>query len=497
MKTKSLMILGTSSGAGKSLVTAGFCRLFSDWGFRVAPFKAQNMANNSCVTAEGGEMGRAQAVQAECARIQPHTDMNPILLKPASDNGSQVIMQGKAVGHFKAADYFSKRQVWARAIQESYARLAARYEVIVLEGAGSPAEINLKEKDLVNFYSAEMADARCLLVADIDRGGIFASVIGTFELLTPEERDRIDGIIINKFRGDISLFRDGIEFIEKRTGKKVIGVLPYDRDLWLEEEDSVFIGKGQSGEMPRDVLDIAVIHLPRMSNFTDFEMLRHENGVRLRYVKSVRDLGHPDLLILPGTKATIADLEYLKEKGFAEAVRAYAASGGRILGVCGGFQMMGKTILDGKGIESAAAENEGFGFFDMVTEFEPEKVLRQVRETVLCEVFGSEICGYVEGYEIHMGKSRLQEKMVQGIYAQGNFAGTYYHGLFDSPDFRESFLQALARSAGKTRESGALNSAAQLKEQQYARLRNLLAAHLDLDYVKKCLDLTPVCHDIA
>lgn len=490
------MVLGTSSGAGKSIIAAGFCRLFSDWGYRVAPFKAQNMSNNSYVTGDGGEMGRAQAVQAWCARVTPSTDMNPILLKPSQDNCSQVILNGKAIGHFAAREYYGKRELMERAVRESYGRLAAGHDWIVLEGAGSPVEINLKKRDLVNMKMAEIADARCVLVADIDRGGVFASVIGTMELLEPHERERIDGIIINKFRGDRSLFDEGVEFIEKRTGKKVWGVLPYDKDLWIEEEDAVSDSLEKSGKTPEktSLLDIAVILLPRMSNYTDFEILRQEAGVRLRYVKRVEEMGSPDLLILPGTKATVPDFQDLSARGFVPAIRDFAARGGRILGVCGGYQMMGKRIRDPQNIESGNPETEGLGFFNMTTEFMPEKVVRQVHGEITSDLFGQKTGGQVEVYEIHMGVTEHHEKYPEfgkegAVHSSGRLAGTYYHGLFDHPEFRTSFLTALARSSGKSLPASSLLSAADYREIQFNRLRGLLTGNLDLEALQEALNL--------
>ena len=497
------MVLGTASGVGKSLITAGFCRLFSDWGYRVAPFKAQNMSNNSYVTEEGGEIGRAQAVQAWCARVSPSIDMNPILLKPSQDNCSQVILRGKAIGHFAARQYYGKRELLERAIGKSYGKLAANHELIIIEGAGSPAEVNLKKYDLVNMKMAEMADARCVLVADIDRGGVFAAVIGTLDLLEPDERERIDGIIINKFRGDQSLFNDGVEFIEKRTGKKVWGVVPYDRDLWIEEEDALpasidrhrGITSPRPSAVPRnDILDIAVILLSRMSNFTDFEILRQEPGVRLRYVKRVEEIGAPDLLILPGTKATLHDFQDLTARGFIPAILNFAAQGGRILGICGGYQMMGKIILDPQNIESEISEIEGLGFFNMTTEFMPEKVVRQVREEVAAELFGQKTGGRIEAYEIHMGVTAHHENYPAfgkggAVHFSGRLAGTYYHGLFDHPEFRASFLTALARSAGKPLRESHFLSAADHREIHFNRLRDLLARHLDLEAMGEALNL--------
>ena len=564
MKAKALMILGTSSGVGKSVIAAGFCRLFSDWGFRVAPFKAQNMSNNSWVTDEGGEMGRAQVVQAQCARVRPHTDMNPVLLKPAADNGSQVVVHGRAIGHFNARDYFAQKEKIADAIRESYERLTARYEILVIEGAGSPAEVNLKQNDLVNMKMAELADAKCVLVGDIDRGGIFASLLGTLDLLAPEERARIAGLLVNKFRGDETLFHDGIEFLERRSGKKVWGVLPFDRSLWLEEEDAVSVegvilnpsrchperdsaqgqaprrisqqtgilrpcigGRPDAGTQDDTFLDIAVILLPRLSNFTDFEILKQEPGVRLRYLRRPAQLGSPDLLILPGTKATVADLEVLESQGWREPVARFAGRGGNLLGICGGYQMLGERIVDRDGIESARKEVRGFGFLNMTTEFFPEKILGRVSDDLNLPLFGATVSGKVQAYEIRMGRTTHHEAYAPfgregAVHPSGRIAGTYYHGLFESAEFRESFLNALALSSrrsfprhrrfaqvpqanGERKRESSENfgspitafgddntsvSFESLKEANYSRLAALMSRRLNLELVLESLGIS-------
>ncbi len=494
MPAKALMVLGTGSGVGKSVVAAGLCRIFSDWGYRVAPFKAQNMSNNSWVTDEGGEIGRAQAVQAECARVKPHTDMNPVLLKPSADNHSQVVLQGRAIGHFSARDYYGQKEILARAIQDSYERLSAQHEIMVIEGAGSPAEINLKKNDLVNMRMAEAANASCVLVGDIDRGGVFASLIGTLDLLSPEERDRFFGLIINRFRGDVTLLQEGFEFLEKRTGKKVLGTIPYLRELGIDEEDAAVMEEKKLQQAPgcSEDLDIAVVMFPRMSNFTDFEVLNLEPGVRLRYLKHPSELGCPDLLILPGTKATIADLNFLKQIGFWQKITDFANHGGRILGICGGYQMMGKRILDPQKIESDKNEISGFGFFDTVTVFSPEKVLQQVLKPLQISLFGRQVEGAVEAYEIHMGKTLHHEAYESfgdhgAIHPSGRWAGTYYHGLFDNAEFRNSFLNALAESAGKKRPGMISSSAKESKEIYYRRWAAHLTEHLDMNFITERL----------
>ena len=529
MKAKAVMVLGTASGVGKSVIAAGLCRLFSDWGYRTAPFKAQNMSNNSFVTEEGGEMGRAQVVQAECARVCPHTDMNPILLKPAADHSSKVVVQGKAIGHFTARDYYDPalREKMVKAVRESYERLASEYEILVLEGAGSPAEVNLKENDFVNIKMAQWADAVCLLVVDIDRGGVFASLVGTLDLLSPEERARIGGLIINKFRGDKSLLTTGLDFLEERTGKKIWGVVPFDAGLRIEEEDAATIETASAASLPlkdgtvpaepakdavianparrakpsfSSILDIAVILFPRISNFTDFDALRHEPSVRLRYVRQSAELGRPDLLILPGTKATVADLRFLEESGLSEGILKFAGEGGRVLGICGGYQMLGEAIEDPDQIEMAGTGRmRGLGLLRIRTEFKPEKILRQVSTELDLVLFGDRVRGRVTGYEIHMGRTFLHEPYASfgeggAIHPSGRVAGTYFHGLFDSGLFRQSFLNALRRSLGKeTSQHTAVfhNSRplSELKEMHYVRLAKLLSENLNLDLLRECLNL--------
>ncbi len=497
MKARSLMVLGTSSGAGKSVVTAGICRLLSDWGVKVAPFKAQNMSNNSYVTEDGGEIGRAQAVQAECARVKPSVHMNPVLLKPAADNGSQAVVHGKAIGHFTAREFYAQKPKFAEAIRESYEWMASHYDVLIMEGAGSPAEINLKNNDLVNMKMAEMADASCVLVGDIDRGGVFASLIGTLELLDESERKRIRGFVINKFRGDASLLDDGLKYLQDRTGIPVWGVLPCDRDLRIEEEDALRVEEKQSAPDAFEGLDIAVIHLPRLSNFTDFDPIAAERGVRVRFVARPEHLGQPDLIILPGTKATLADYDYLVNHGFRQPLLEYVRGGGCLLGICGGYQMMGRRIVDPSGMDSIAGDKEGFGFLDMTTEFKPEKIVRRTSDNLSVALFGGSVKGRIEGYEIHMGRTLHHAPYAAlgeggAVHASGRIAGSYYHGLFDNPEFRCSFLESLARLRGKYRgplEAG-LTRRAQ-SEAQYNRLAALLSRHLDLQALYQCLQLSP------
>ncbi|OGW82826.1 MAG: cobyric acid synthase CobQ [Omnitrophica bacterium GWA2_52_8] len=481
------MILGTASSVGKSVITAGLCRLFSNRGYRVAPFKAQNMSNNACVTSSGGEIGRAQAVQAECARIEKSVDLNPILLKPAADNRSQVIVLGKPVGHFTAREYYERLSELWPVVCGAYARLAQNYDVIIMEGAGSPAEINLKKHDVVNMKAAAMADAGCYLVGDIDRGGVFAALVGTLALLEPADCSRIKGFIINKFRGDETLLEPGIQFLRQRTGVPVVGVLPYLKDLYIDEEDAVSLENQSTGRIHATAgeLDIAVVALPRISNFTDFDILAKEQGVCLRYVRRKETLGTPDLLIIPGTKSTVADLAFLRRQGWCEKILEYVKNGGRILGICGGYQMMGRIIRDTENIESEVREAEGLGFFDMVTEFSQEKILKQSVERVSADLFGSRVEGEIRAYEIHMGRTVYGQDYktfgaVGRVDVTESLAGTYYHGLFDQVQFRLSFLRALAAATGKNRAAACDNlTSPEFRDTHYERLSKMLEVHLD------------------
>jgi len=349
MKARALAVLGTGSDVGKSLITAGLCRLFLRAGVRVAPFKAQNMSNNSYVTPDGKEIGRAQALQAQACGLDPDADMNPILMKPESDRSAQIVVQGQVWGKAEARTYFERRAELAERVRESYERLANQHDLIVIEGAGSAAEMNLRDRDLANWFAVGLADARVVLVADIDRGGVFAQVIGTLDLLAPPERARVIGIIINKFRGDATLFDDGVRFIEQRTGLPVLGVVPMLRDLILDQEDSLEIDRARQAPFAPDRINIAVVLLPRMSNFTDVRRLAAEEDVILRYAAEPRDLAGADIIVIPGTKNTIGDLRYLREAGFPEVFREHVEQGRELLGLCGGYQMLGRSIADPEG----------------------------------------------------------------------------------------------------------------------------------------------------
>jgi len=445
---KALMILGTASHVGKSLLTAGLGRIFSDEGFQVAPFKAQNMSLNSAATPDGREIGRAQALQAECCKAVPCAEMNPVLIKPTSETGSQIVLLGKVWGQVTAADYFRGRvEELFPAVLASYRKLTVSYELILLEGAGSPAEINLRKHDIVNMRMAHAADASCLLVGDIDRGGVFASLLGTVELLDSEDRARIRGFVINKFRGDIELLRPGVEMMEQRLGIPCAGVVPYLRDVGLEEEDSVAMEDRrtaarvwQGPEMGK--LRVGVVALPHMANFTDFDALAAEPSVSLAFLQDASEAGAADVIILPGTKQTLDDLAWVLDRGFA---RLLAAFHGLVIGICGGFQMLGNSIEDPMGVESSgvARSVRGLGMLGIRTVMQSEKTVRQVTG----QTMGWDLPPF-SGYEIHMGETRYSEgtKPFAEIGGQfdgamdGRVFGTYVHGLFDDDDFRHKFL---------------------------------------------------------
>ena len=530
-RARAIMVQGTMSNAGKSLLVAGLCRIFHEDGYRVAPFKAQNMALNSFITDEGLEMGRAQVVQAEAAGIAPDARMNPILLKPTTDVGSQVIVRGVAQGNMTARAYYRSKKALLPVVRETYASLASEYDIIVIEGAGSPAEVNLREDDLVNMGMAAIADAPVLLVGDIDRGGAFAQLLGTIELLEPEERARIRGLIINKFRGDKTILDPGLDILEARTGKAVLGVVPY-LDVALEDEDSLSTALEQ--RQAEGGLDIAVIRLPRISNFTDFTALATEPGVSVRYVSSVRELGDPDVLILPGTKSTIRDLDWLRSTGLEAKILQKQARGTLILGICGGFQMLGTEVVDVEGVEGpAGARTRGLGLLPLRTEFEAEKTRTQTRLVLegLTGEFAALNGQRVDGYEIHMGRTMSDrhttdavavpargdvdapddstrwrdEAMVPAglasgavttsypadscLYAQaGNVFGTYLHGFFDRDGLRNAFVERLCRRKGIDPGDREVVNYEAFKEAQFAKLSAALRASLDMARIYEILE---------
>ena len=480
---KNIMIQGTMSNAGKSLLAAGLCRVLRQDGLRVAPFKSQNMALNSFITAAGGEMGRAQVVQAEAAGIAPDVRMNPILLKPTTDRGSQVIVGGKALGNMDAAAYYRRKREFIPAILEAYEGLAAEYDVIVIEGAGSPAEINLKADDIVNMGLAKLVDTPVLLAGDIDRGGVFAQLYGTVALLEPEERQRIKGLIVNKFRGDPAILKPGLSDLERLCGVPVAGVIPYLR-VDIDDEDSL-TERFHRQEERRDI-DIAVIRLPKISNFTDFGPFERYDNVSLRYVESLRDLGHPDMILLPGTKSTIADLLWLRQSGLEAAIQK-AAAGTPVFGICGGYQMLGWSISDPDGAEAEpGARVMGMGLLPTETVFQGEK--RQTQVTgVLNTVEGilSPLSGMAyEGYEIHMGRSGDQPPLL----GSGCVYGTYIHGIFDAPGIADAILGALCRRKGLSPDILTSFDPAAYKERQYDLLAQAVRENLDMDLVYRILN---------
>jgi adenosylcobyric acid synthase len=498
MKYRPLMILGSGSDVGKSMVTAALCRVFRQAGVRVAPFKAQNMALNSFITPEGGEMGRAQVVQAQAAGLPPHVDMNPILLKPSSEVGSQVIVHGKVYGNFPARDYYRHKPRLVRKVMESFRRLQEQYELIVLEGAGSAVELNLQKNDLVNFNMARKADAAVILVGDIDRGGIFAATMGTWRLLTRWQRRLLSGFIINKFRGDAALFEEGVRIIEKGTNRPVLGVLPYLGDLALPEEDSVALSRRMcSPQAAGDgCLRVGVARLPHISNYTDFDPLEQEPGVALIYLTPQDRLDDMDLLIIPGTKNTINDLNYLYNTGWAGRIKEYARRGGEIIGVCGGYQMLGDEVRDPQGMEGPAGNAApGLGLLPVRTVLAGEKTTTQV------EAVAPEDGERIFAYEIHMGETsahgpgkptfvivaqngRPVEVADGWVSEDGRVWGTYLHGLFDNDGFRRSLLDGIRRKKGKPADRQApVWSYRDFLEGQLDRLAEVFRKHVDMEKI--------------
>jgi adenosylcobyric acid synthase len=492
------------SNAGKSLVTAGLCRVFSQDGYSVAPFKSQNMALNSFITKEGAEMGRAQVVQAEAANIEPSVLMNPILLKPTSDSGSQVIVNGEAIGTMKAGEYYAMKHTLRPRVQEAFDKLASQYDIICIEGAGSPAEINIKKDDFVNMGMAKMAKAPVLLVADIDRGGVFASIYGTLMLLEDDERAMIKGVIINKFRGDVEILRPGLKMIEEKTGVPVVGVLPM-LNVDIEDEDS--LSERISGHSEVNLVDIAVVRIPRMSNYTDFNVFELISGVSLRYVKNVRELGNPDMIIIPGTKNTIGDLKWLRQSGMEAAILKHAASGTVVFGVCGGYQMLGRNISDPYGVEEGG-DTPGLGLLDVETSFIEHKRTIQM-EGEFGEVRGifSALSGMpLHGYEIHSGVTTFAEAdtltRIRPIHEEGdvmaegsqniseslNVYGTYVHGVFDGDGIAMKIVEALLAKKGLAMDDVKTINFDEYKRQQYDLLADSVRRELDMGRIYEILE---------
>ena len=482
---KNIMIQGTMSNAGKSLLCAGLCRILRQDGYRVAPFKSQNMALNSFITKDGGEMGRAQVVQAEAAGIEPDVRMNPILLKPTTDVGSQVIIAGQVQGNMRAMEYYRRKREYIPAILEAYNSLASEYDIIIIEGAGSPAEINLKQEDIVNMGLAKLVDAPVLLVGDIDRGGVFAQLYGTVALLEEDEQKRIKGTVVNKFRGDRSILEPGIRILEELCGVPVAGVIPYTH-VDIDDEDSLTERFARTTE--RKLLDIAVIRLPRISNFTDFAPFERYANVSLRYVERVADLHSPDMILIPGTKSTIADLKWLRQSGLEAAILKAASAGTLIFGICGGYQMLGRRISDPDRVEAAGTtEIQGLGLLDMDTVFLGEKVQTQVAGTfdgVTGLLSGLNGMDYT-GYEIHMGCSQEKKPPLQG---RSNVYGSYIHGVFDAPGVSDGILKALCAKKGLDFSALGTFDLQEYKERQYNMLADAVRGGLDMELVYRVIN---------
>jgi adenosylcobyric acid synthase len=508
MLARTVMIQGTASSVGKSLLVAGLCRMLRQDGLSVAPFKAQNMALNADVTADGGEIGRAQAVQAEAAGIAPSIDMNPILLKPEGDARSQVIVLGRSVGSLGAREYHERKPELRGIVAGALARLRAAHDVVVIEGAGSPAEINLRDRDIVNMYVAGIAGAPVVLVGDIDRGGVFAALVGTIELLEPADRAKLAGLVINKFRGELALLRPGLEFLEQRSGIPVLGVVPFIPKLRIADEDSVSLDEKRTRPPARRCeIEVAVVKLPRISNFDDFEPLEHEPGVVVRFVDRSEDIALADLVIVPGSKSTIADLGWLRDSGLAGAIQARAHRGQPVLGICGGCQVLGERVEDPDRLESTTSTScEGLGLLGLRTRFSPGKVTAKVVARPLGRGFFAAELAREErlfGYQIHMGRLEAVEpdraplEIVEfagnrasqhdgGVSADGAVVGTMIHGLFESAALRAALVTALARRKGLSPSTGPEIPS---KEREYDRLARALRESLDTALLARIVGL--------
>lgn len=499
MTKKNIMFLGTASSVGKSTLTTALCRFLKNEGLNVAPFKALNISLNSYVTKDGLEMGRAQVVQAEACKIEPNGLMNPVLLKPSGDS-TQVIVNGKVYCNIKPYEYKELNKTLKVYAKNAYDKLSEKYDVIVLEGSGSCAEINLRDSDISNMAMAKEVDAPVILVADIDRGGVFASVVGTIQLLPEEEKKRVKGVIINKFRGNKELFKSGMKQLEDIINIPVLGVMPYEK-FDIEDEDSVT--ERIKNEEKEGTLDIAVIRLSHMSNFTDFNILERINGVTVRYVKEVSELKNPNLIIIPGTKNTIEDLRLLKKSKLFNKIKELKENGTMIFGICGGYQMLGTLVLDQLGVEGDISQEEGFGFLDMKTRFNETKITKQTEAEVLCNlklinsIEGKSLCGY----EIHNGISKIGKKSIPFIKdtdgtivgvcdSERMVAGTYLHGIFDSVEFANAFISSLKESnAISLEEHVIIEKVNEYKDKEYDRLTKVFEDNIDIDKLKDIIGI--------
>jgi adenosylcobyric acid synthase len=494
MAARTLMIQGASSSVGKSLLVTALCRIFARRGLKVTPFKAQNMSNNAAVCADGSEIGRAQALQATAAKLEPTVDMNPVLIKPEADSRSQIILMGRPWQTLEAKSYYEKKQILWRHVTESLNRLRETYELVIVEGAGSPAELNLKHSDIVNMAVASYANSPVLLVGDIDRGGIFAQMLGTFWLLESDERNLLRGFVVNKFRGDLSLFEDGIQIIEQKSGIPVLGVIPYLRGLSLPDEDAVSVEVASRATQPVSTsqTDIAVLALPRIANADDFDSLRAELNIHIRHIESTEQLGNPDAIIIPGTKSTIADLTWLKQTKLADAVIKFAHNGGEVVGICGGYQMLGESIYDPYHVESQTDSTYGLGLLPIVTTFAQKKATYQVRAKILD--FANISDEMLEGYEIHMGETQSQTQWLQilsrngepvkvldgSLSTNGKVWGCYLHGLFANDSFRQAWLTRLGWT-------GQITSQAARFEASLEALADAVEKSLDMKKLEKII----------
>lgn len=502
MIARTLMIQGSSSSAGKSLLTAALCRIFRRKGMKVAPFKAQNMSNNAAVCADGGEIGRSQAFQAFACDIEPTIQMNPVLLKPEADSRSQVIVNGKPWNNLNARDYFERsRMLWSE-VTSALDALRDEFDLVIVEGAGSPAELNLEKYDLVNMRVARYANAPVLLVGNIELGGIFAQLLGTLSLLADEDRQLVKGLIVNKFRGDQSLFDDGVSILEERGGVPVLGVVPWIADLNLPEEDAAPIHETKMlGEAVRDQLDIAVVYFPRISNLDDVDALRSEPNVRIRFVKSARHLGSPDAILLPGTKSTLDDLRWLRETGLADAILKAAESGTELIGICGGYQMLGERIENPYRLESDIPAANGLGVLPVNTRFETGD--KQTRQTTVTVTESTPVAGtaglIVRGYEIHQGTSQSangwltlddRTEFSGSSNKDSSVWGCYLHGLFHNDDFRAAWIHKLSTTKGlPTATTGSFSSFADFTKRELDRLADVVESALGIDSLMQLINL--------
>lgn len=511
MKAKCIMVQGTASSVGKSLIVAGLCRFFKQMGFSVAPFKSQNMALNSFITCEGKEMGRAQVVQAEAAGIEPSGMMNPVLIKPSSDLQAQVIIHGEVYGNMSAVEYDHFKPRLKEMIKEEYRKLEDKYDIIVIEGAGSPAEINLRENDIVNMGMAELADAPVILVGDIDKGGVFASLAGTMLLLTENEKVRVQGVVINKFRGDFEILKPGLKMLEDIIKIPVLGVLPHihhridDEDGFLDER----LSHGSANE--ENSLDIVVIKFPHMSNYTDFNVLDSLEGVKVRYIHKSSEIGRPDLIILPGSKNTMGDLLSIRISGVEASIKELNCQGCYVLGICGGYQMLGLEISDPYSTENEVLKVDGMGLLNIKTVFQPKKITTQVQARIMddTDLMKGLKGSVIEGYEIHMGITEYLEgstpfikiekvlgeasEKVDGTRnMEGSVMGTYVHGIFDNMEFTKGFINNLRIKKGLAPVNQQPLNYRELKELEYDKLAKLLRENLDM---KKICEIVGICGD--